>query len=222
MNKIKPLNRRKFLLGVSAAVAGIAVFGSRQTAASPGEFAGNQGKEKMKILVLTGSPRKNGNSNGLASEFIRGATEKGHDVFRFDTAQSNVHPCIACNSCGMDGPCVFKDDFEQVREHIVPADAVVFATPMYYFGISSQLKTVIDRFYALNGQIHVPKKGALLMTYANTSPKQAIPIDSHYDTLMDYLGWENAGKIIAPGVWPAGSIKSTKYPEMAYNLGRSI
>ncbi|MBD5608478.1 MAG: flavodoxin family protein [Desulfovibrio sp.] len=176
----------------------------------------------MDILILTGSPRKDGNSNFLAEEFMRGAREAGHKTFRFDAAGANVHPCIACNACGMDGPCVFKDDFEIVRERIVPADMVVFATPMYYFGLSAQLKAVIDRFYAINGQIHTPKKAALLMTYANTVESQARPIASHYDTLLDYLGWSDSGRVIAPGVWPAGSIKSTRYPQMAYELGKNV
>lgn len=181
----------------------------------------NKGKV-MKILVLTGSPRKNGNSNFLASEFIRGATEAGHNITRFDAAHSNVHSCIACNSCGMNGPCVFKDDFEIVRENIVPADVVVFATPMYYFGISSQLKTVIDRFYAINGQIHIPKKAVLLMTYANSAKNQSEPICSHYDVLLDYLGWKDAGRVIAPGVWTEGSVRSTSFPQKAYELGKNI
>ena len=176
----------------------------------------------MNILVLTGSPRKNGNSNLLAGRFIEGAQEAGHSVTRFDAAQSEVHPCIACNSCGMDGPCIFKDDFEIVREHIVPADMVVFATPMYYFGISAQLKAVIDRFYAINGQIHVPKKAALLMTYANTAASQAAPIAAHYDVLLDYLGWQDAGRVIAPGVWTEGSVSNTPYPRAAYDLGKSL
>ena len=176
----------------------------------------------MKILVLTGSPRKNGNSAHLAGRFIEGAQEAGHSVTRFDAAQSEVHPCIACNSCGMDGPCIFKDDFETVREHIVPADMVVFATPMYYFGISAQLKAVIDRFYAINGQIHVPKKAALLMTYANTAAEQAAPIAAHYDVLLDYLGWKDAGRVIAPGVWVEGSVSNTPYPRAAYELGKSL
>ena len=175
-----------------------------------------------KIVVITGSPRKNGNSAHLASRFIDGATEAGHSVTRFDAAQSKVHPCIACNSCGMDGPCIFKDDFETVREHIIPADMVVFATPMYYFGISAQLKAVIDRFYAINGQIHVPKKAALLMTYANTAAEQAAPIAAHYDVLLDYLGWQDAGRVIASGVWTEGSVKGTPYPEAAWRLGRSL
>lgn len=176
----------------------------------------------MKILVITGSPRKNGNSNFLAAEFMRGAKEKGHDVYCFDAAHSEVHPCIACDKCRMDGPCVFNDDFLKAREHIIAADMVVFATPMYYFGVSAQLKTVIDRFYAINGQIHKPKKAALLMTYADTGAAKAGPIDCHYDVLIKYLGWQNAGKIIAPGVWPEGAIKATPYPRQAYELGKSL
>lgn len=176
----------------------------------------------MKILVLTGSPRENGNSNTLASHFIRGAREAGHEVTRFDAASSNIHPCIACNSCGMNGPCVFKDDFETVREHLVPADLVVFATPMYYFGISAQLKAVIDRFYAVNGSIHVPKKAILLMTYANNSRRNESPILTHYEVLLEYLGWTDTGRIIAPGVWPAGAINSTPFPEQAYQLGKQL
>lgn len=176
----------------------------------------------MKILVITGSPRKNGNSNTLAENFIKGAEEAGHTVVRFDSAFKNVHPCIACNKCGMNGECVFKDDFEFVKANIIDADTVVFATPMYYFGISAQIKAVIDRFYAINGQIHVPKKAVLLMTYADTSEKEAQPIISHYEALIKYLGWSDAGKVIAPGVWPEGAVKYTKYPEDAYTLGKSL
>ena len=176
----------------------------------------------MKILVITGSPRKNGNSNTLAENFIKGAQEAGHEVVRFDSAFKNVHPCAACNKCGMNGQCVFKDDFEFVKANIVDADAVVFATPMYYFGISAQIKAVIDRFYAINGQIHVPKKAVLIMTYADTSAKEAQPIISHYETLLNYLGWSDAGKVIASGAWTEGSVNNTQYPKQAYELGKNI
>ena len=99
----------------------------------------------MKILVLTGSPRKNGNSNTLATQFIRGAKEAGHEVIRFDAAASNVHPCIACNSCGMDGPCVQKDDMAAILDKMVQADVLVLATPVYFYSMDGQLKTLIDR-----------------------------------------------------------------------------
>ena len=119
-------------------------------------------------------------------------------------------------------PSASQDDFDFVRTHIMDAGCVVFATPMYYFGISSQLKAVIDRFYAINGKIHVPKKAVLLMTYANTAASEAVPIKSHYEVLLRYLGWTDAGQIIAPGVWPVGAINRTKYPEQAYQLGKKI
>ena len=131
------MNRREFLktsLMVTAAAAGTAFLGgSLLTAASAQNSNTGVRNGKMKILVITGSPRKNGNSNTLAEHFIKGAQEAGHEVVRFDAAFKEVHPCIGCNRCGMNGPCVFKDDFEFVRKHIVDADLVAFATPMYYF-----------------------------------------------------------------------------------------
>lgn len=214
------MDRRDFLQ--TAALAALGSVAAPLAASAPGMAAGKGEKNAMKILVLTGSPRKNGNSTLLAERFMAGAAEAGHSVTRFDAAHSDVHPCIACNSCGMDGPCVFRDDFETVRGHIIPADMVVFATPMYYFGISAQLKAVIDRFYAINGRIHVPKRAALLMTYANTAPSQAAPIAAHYDVLLDYLGWSDAGRVIAPGVWTEGSVRDTPYPEQAYRLGAGL
>ena len=91
----------------------------------------------MKITVLTGSPRKNGTSNYLADEFIRGAKENGHEVFRFDTARSDVKNCMACQSCAMGSkPCIHKDDFVELRENILNSDVIVFVTPIYYFGMT--------------------------------------------------------------------------------------
>lgn len=207
------MNRRDFIKTTLAAAA---------IAAMPDFSKAQTESKKMKILVLTGSPRKGGNSSTLADNFIKGAKEAGHHVERFDAAFKNVHPCIGCNKCGMNGDCIFKDDFEFVRRHITDSDVVVFATPMYYFGISAQLKAVIDRFYAVNGKIHRPKKAVLLMTYANTSPAEAEPIKKHYEVLLNYLGWQDAGQIIASGVWPAGAVNDTLYPEQAYELGKNI
>jgi multimeric flavodoxin WrbA len=177
----------------------------------------------MKIVVLTGSPRKNGNSAYLAELFIKGAKESGHNVFRFDAAFQTVEGCTACNHCGMDGPCVLKDDFETVRPHIVAADMVVFVSPMYYFGFSAQLKKVIDRFYAINEQIKGKrKKTAFMMTYANTAAKEAQPMLMHCRTLAEYLGWTDVGTMVASGVWTAGSIRNTNYGEKAYQLGKNL
>lgn len=221
------MKRREFIRNSVMAMAGVvggSIFEKTAFAANSDSSVNKikNGSKKMKILVLTGSPRKNGNSNTLADYFIKGAVESGHEVVRFDSAFKNVHPCIACNSCGMNGDCVFQDDFNEVIDNIVDADMVVFATPMYYFGFSTQLKTVIDRFYSINGKIHVPKKSALLMTYANTASSEAEPIKKHYEVLLNYLGWSDVGQIIAPGMWPAGAINGTKYTTQAYELGKSL
>ena len=107
----------------------------------------------MKIVILEGSPNKNGSSNLLAGAFIRGAQEAGHAVEVIDAAHSKIHPCTGCIHCGYEGPCVQKDDMERIRTQILDADMVVFVTPLYYYGMSAQLKTLIDRFCAFNSSI---------------------------------------------------------------------
>lgn len=102
----------------------------------------------MKIVVLQGSPNKNGSTNLLVGEFIPGAQEAGHQVLAIDAAYSGVHPCTGCVACGYEGPCAQKDGMEQIRGQILAADMIVFATPLYYYNMSAQLKTVIDRFCA--------------------------------------------------------------------------
>lgn len=214
------MKRRDFLKKTLA--AGTLVMAAGKLKAARAAASAEKSAGPMKILVLTGSPRKGGNSSILADSFIKGAAESGHTVVRFDAAFKKVNPCTGCNHCGMNGPCIFNDDFNFVRDNITDAGAVVFASPMYYFGLSAQLKAVIDRFYAINGRIHVPKKAVLLMTYANTRPSQAAPIESHYEVLLDYLGWTDAGRVIAPGVWQAGAVNRTDYPRQAYELGKNI
>ena len=214
------MDRRHFIKTVGMTTG--AAFLSGMGTIGAADLLGNKAN-KMKIVVLTGSPRRNGNTNHLAGQFIKGAEEAGHEVYRFDCAQRKVSPCIACNRCGMNGTCIFNDDFEELRPHLVDADMVVFATPMYYFGFSSQLKTVIDRFYALNGQIKgAPKQAAFLMAYANTDSKEAEPMASHYHTLLRYLGWKDCGMVVSPGMWPAGAVNGTQYSRKAYELGRNL
>lgn len=217
------MQRREFIKKSALATLSAALAGTGLVQAYS-RFGGDKHKtDKMKITVLTGSPRRNGNSNYLAAEFIRGAQEQGHEVYRFDCAYRDVAPCRACNSCGMNGPCVITDDFQELSRHIISADLVVFATPMYYFGMSAQMKRVIDRFYAINGTIKgASKKAALIMTYADTSEREAQPMLVHYRTLTDYLGWTSIGEIVASGVWTAGSVKNTDYPQQAYMMGKNL
>lgn len=89
----------------------------------------------------------------LAKEFVRGAQEAGHIVKIIDVAHANLHPCTGCVHCGYEGPCVQKDDMEIFKDQILHADMIVFVTPLYYYGMSAQLKILIDRFCAINSSI---------------------------------------------------------------------
>ena len=217
------MERRDFLRKSLLVAAGSTVLGNGLVQAAEQIYETKNSRKNMKIVVLTGSPRAKGNSAYLAEQFIKGAEEQGHEVFRFDCAFKQVEPCRACNRCGMNGTCIYNDDFLELRPKLIAADMVVFATPMYYFGVSAQMKRVVDRFYAINGQIkgHY-KKTAYLMTYADTDPKEAEAMLLHYRTLMNYLGWESVGEVVASGVWTAGSVRNTRYPEQAYQLGKSL
>lgn len=178
----------------------------------------------MKITVLTGSPRKNGTSNYLADEFIRGAKENGHEVFRFDTARSDVKNCMACQSCAMGSkPCIHKDDFVELRENILNSDVIVFVTPIYYFGMTSTLKKVIDRFYSIDPQLKNKQNKAVLISVQH-SPVEVVKesLNQHYNAILNWLNMQNAGIINATGIENVEQLKTTQYPQMAYELGKSL
>ena len=175
----------------------------------------------MKIVVLKGSPRRNGNSNRLADQFAKGAADAGHEVFGFDCAKQHVAGCLACNACGMNGPCVQKDDFAELRERLLEADVILFATPIYYFGVSAQLKTVIDRFYSINTRIG-GKKVFFFATMGNPDAGVSDSATLMYEKMVNYLGWEDGGRIIASGVWAAGDIEKTDWGAKAYEFGKNL
>ena len=90
----------------------------------------------MQIIVLMGSPNRNGSTSILVDEFKRGAEEAGHLVEVIDVCHVNIQPCTGCVACGYEGPCVQKDDTEMIRTKLLSSDMVVFATPLYYYDIS--------------------------------------------------------------------------------------
>ena len=103
----------------------------------------------MKIVILQGSPNKNGSTAILTEEFKKGAEAAGHEVQRIDVDELDIKPCTGCVACGYEGPCVQKDDNQFVRSAVLDADMIVFATPLYYYGMSAQLKIVVDRFCSI-------------------------------------------------------------------------
>ncbi len=218
------MNRRDFLQGVVAASALTAVTAhaiAEESAAAP-ESSTKKGTP-LNVFILTGSPRRNGNSAILADEFARGAVDAGHQVTRFDSAFQQVHPCRACDRCrNGQNPCIFQDDYAAVMPNLIAADVIVFASPVYYFSLSAQIKTCIDRFYAVNNKIAGNKRAFLLLTFADGNIKTAAPSVANYKALLDYRAWSDAGQILAKGVWAAGDIQRTDYPKQAYQMGRNL
>ena len=178
----------------------------------------------MKIAVITASPRKNGTSNYMADEFIRGAEESGHEVYRFDSARADVKHCLGCNACGMGtNPCIHKDDFVELREHLLNSDIIAFVTPMYYFGMSSTLKKVIDRFYSIDPQLKERQNKGILISVQH-APVDAVKdaLNNHYQAILSWLNMGNAGIINAIGIESVEHLKQTPYPKQAYELGKNL
>lgn len=177
----------------------------------------------MDILVIESSPHKHGSSNLLAEEFIRGVQEAGHSVTVFDAGHADLHPCLGCDACGMSGPCVQRDDMAALRERLLKTDMAVFVTPLYYFGFSTQLKTVIDRFYSFNGQLTARGlKTALIAAAWDSNNWTMTDLKAHYETLCRYLNFENMGEILGTGCGTVSMTKRTKFPKEAYEFGKQI
>ena len=177
----------------------------------------------MKIVVLEGSPNKNGSAQLLADCFRRGAEEAGHSVEIVNTAHANIHPCTGCIRCGYEGPCVQKDDVEAIREKILAAGMLVFATPLYYYGMSAQLKTMIDRFCAFNSSIqrrHM--QSALLAVAWNSEGWTFEALEAHYKTLVRYLHLEDMGMVLGYGCGTPAMTQHSPYPQQAYRLGNRL
>ncbi len=177
----------------------------------------------MKIVVLEGSPHKKGSSNLLAEQFIKGAKEAGHSVTVLDLAHMDVHPCMGCEHCGMDGDCAWKDDVPQIREALLAADMVAFVTPVYYFGMSAQLKMVIDRFYSYTMRLSARGLKAVLITAAWDSDEDVMPcLTAHYRKLCRYMHFQDCGMVLGTGCGTPAMTQKSRHMEEAYRLGRSV
>lgn len=177
----------------------------------------------MKIVVLQGSPNKKGSTFILADCFRQGAQDAGHTVEMIDVAHAKIHPCTGCIRCGYEGPCVQKDDVEEIRKKILEADMLVFATPLYYYGMSAQLKILIDRFCAFNSSIQRKgMKSALLTVAWNSDSWTFEALEAHYKTLVRYLNLTDMGMVLGYGCGTPSMTEHSKFPQQAYQLGNRL
>jgi len=177
------------------------------------------------ILVLTGSPRKGGNSDLLADAFITGAQQSGHTVVKFEAAEKNIKGCRACNTCFSKGTaCSFPDDFNELVPLLEQADVIVFATPLYWFSFPTQLKAAIDKFYSfLIGKRQLKIKECILLVCGVAEDEVEYDgIVRSYELIADYQHWKEIGKIIVPGVNEKGDILKTNGLKRAEELGKSM
>ncbi len=177
----------------------------------------------MKIIILMGSPNRKGSTGILVESFARGAGESGHSVEVIDVCHAEIHPCTGCVRCGYEGPCVQKDDMQRIRESLLSSDMVVFATPLYYYGMTAQLKTVVDRFCAFNSSLNGRRlKSALLAVAWNADDWTFDALEAHYRTLVRYIRFRDCGTVLGYGCGSPAATKRSRYPQEAYRLGRSL
>lgn len=178
-----------------------------------------------KIIVLNGSPRKNGNTSALVKAFREGAESAGHSVTEFWLEGMNINGCRGCCAGGKnpESPCVQKDDMAQIYPAYKEADVVVLASPLYYWTISGQLKCAFDRLFAVAecdpGYTNPRKESALLMAAEGNGFEETV---YWYDRLMGHIGWKDCGKVLCGGVMAVGDIDGKPELEEARRLGASI
>lgn len=165
-----------------------------------------------KIVVISGSPRRDGNSSRLVGAFIRAAEAKGLQIERFDVASMKILGCFACDSCFRDGkPCAVSDDFNKIAAAVESADGIVFASPLYWYSFSAQFKAVFDKFYSFCrvGKNFAGKKTALFATCEEDSLSAFDGMKVAFDKSIEYLRLEKVGEVFVCGVGGIGAIEKT-------------
>lgn len=178
----------------------------------------------MNILVLSGSPRKGGNTDILVDAFAKGASESGHSVSVISVHDVDVHPCKGCDACfkRSDMSCIQDDDMAGIYKRLAEADMLVIASPVYFYGISSQLKAIIDRCHnPIRDTFHI-SRSALLLVGAASRPEMFDAIIAEYNLCISYFDIADAGQILVRRAKEKGDINKAEALEQAYNLGRGL
>lgn len=179
-----------------------------------------------KIVILNGSPRRKGNTSALVREFTKGAESAGNMVTEFFLDSMDIHGCKGCfgGHSGKACPCVQKDDMAQIYPAVKDCDVIVLATPLYYWNMSGQIRTAVDRLFALEEGDGNLLRGhgrscALLMAAEGNGFEDVV---LYFDHLMEHLQWKNLGHVLAGGNGDVGDIEGKAELQLAYELGLSI
>lgn len=175
-----------------------------------------------KVLILSGSPRKDGNSDMLCNEFMRGAAESGNEVEKIRVSEKKIGYCTACYACRGTGVCAIKDDMAEVMQKIIDADVLVLASPVYFYSIDAQLKALIDRTVCRWTEVK-NKELYYIMTAADSG------MESMETTLACFRGYADCvegakemGVIYGTGVYDKGEILNKQQMQEAYEMGKDV
>lgn len=174
------------------------------------------------VLILSGSPRKGGNSDILCDQFAQGAREAGHEVDKIRIAERRIGFCLGCEKCQQNGGvCVQKDDMAEILDKMVRADVIVLASPVYFYTIDAQMKALIDRTVPRYTEIS-GKRFYLIVTAADTSLARMERTIGCFRGFLDCLkGAEEAGIVYGVGAWKKGDVKPLPCMARALELGRN-
>ena len=177
----------------------------------------------MNILILSGSPRKGGNTDLLMEAFVKGAALI-HHVEVVSVRDYKVNPCMGCNACfrNEQHTCAQKDDMPIIYDKMAHAEMLVIASPVYFYGLSAQLKAVIDRFHNPIRDTFKIKKTAILLVGAATLPELFDSILTQYQLCLNFFKLEDAGRVLVCGVKDKGDIKNTDALNEAFELGQQL
>lgn len=175
-----------------------------------------------KVLILSGSPRKGGNSEILCEEFARGAREVGHEVEIIRVADKQIGYCRACYACRETGACVLHDDMAEVLQKMIDADVIVLASPVYFYSIDAQLKTLIDRTVARWLEVK-DKAFYYIVTAADEEIASAETTLACFRGYADCVeGAREMGVICGMGAYEKGTVRETHAMAEAYEMGKSV
>lgn len=187
-------------------------------------MAGKELARRMKknIVVLASSPRKHGNSNALCDQFMLGAIESGHRAVKVSLAEKKIGYCKGCNGCQDSGRCVQKDDMPQLLDQMIAADVIVLATPVYFYSMSAQLKTAIDRTYPCYTKL-AKKEFYFILTAADgkkSSMQRAVESLRGFTSCLP--GAVEKGIVYGTGAWQQGDIQGSRAMKQAYDFGKAV
>ena len=174
-----------------------------------------------KVLIISASPRKGGNSDILCDQFKKGAEEAGNTVEKVYLQQKKIGPCLACYGCRGTGVCVQKDDMEELLNKMVEADVLVLATPVYFYSMDGQLKTMIDR--TLPRYTQIQNKDVYFIATAAAGRRVMERTMDAMRGFTDCLPRARVkGEIYGEGVYQKGEVENTSAYTLAFEAGKAV